>query len=346
MRSTRKAVPVASVVALVACLSGEAVLGQPELPPGEEAPTATGRRAWGPEQATGAPDTPEAGDRVTAWASLEPDGGPEWLRLGYAKAVHIAEVRIRESYSPGAVCQVSAFLRDGTETVLWQGEDPTRAAPSDFVVQAPQDVESASIQVYLDTRQVQSWNEIDAVELVGKDGSRQWAASAEASSTYADRAFGFFTMGGVGQRTPDDEGPDLFETLRQRPVTVHLEGPVTVQGTLVHSSGSALWLEDPAGNRKVLINHAKVLFAESPRAAVAPAEVGPERVFEDAVYGGDWFQVMLHLTATVHLEDQTIIRGLVTTVAGQALRLEDMGGARTIVVNRAKVLFAEAGPQE
>jgi len=40
--------------------------------------------------------------------------------------------------------------------------------------------------VYLDRRRVPGWNEIDAVELVGRDGSRQWATSAIASSSYAE----------------------------------------------------------------------------------------------------------------------------------------------------------------
>src|SRR5258706_8055915 len=38
------------------------------------------RRSWGPEQATGAPDTFSAGDISTAWASREPNAGAEWLR--------------------------------------------------------------------------------------------------------------------------------------------------------------------------------------------------------------------------------------------------------------------------
>jgi hypothetical protein len=42
-----------------------------------------------------------------------------------------------------------------------------------------------SIKVYLDTSLIQGWEEIDAVELVGRDGSRQWAKDVNASSTYA-----------------------------------------------------------------------------------------------------------------------------------------------------------------
>jgi len=40
------------------------------------------------------------------------------------------------------------------------------------------------VKVYLDTKRVAGCNEIDAVELVGRDGSRQWTKSASASSSY------------------------------------------------------------------------------------------------------------------------------------------------------------------
>ncbi len=39
----------------------------------------------------------------------------------------------------------------------------------------------------VETKTVGGWNEIDAVELVGRDGSRQWATAATASSSYPDR---------------------------------------------------------------------------------------------------------------------------------------------------------------
>src|SRR5688572_15817108 len=42
---------------------------------------------WSPQQAAGAPDTPTAGDKVTAWASAASDGGTEWLIMDYAKPV-------------------------------------------------------------------------------------------------------------------------------------------------------------------------------------------------------------------------------------------------------------------
>ena len=148
--------------------------------------TSSSKRAWGPEQATGAPDTAAAGDFQTAWASLLPDGGPEWLQVEFPKPVVLGEVRIRETFNPGAISKIMAFLNQ-EEVLLWEGEANAMPAPADMVVKPDSRVLSNRIKIYLDTTRVQGWNEIDAVELVGEDGSRQWASSATASSTYAEK---------------------------------------------------------------------------------------------------------------------------------------------------------------
>ncbi len=142
--------------------------------------------ARGPKQAAGAPDTPEAEDAPTAWCPLEPDAGAEWLLVHFEKHVPIAEVRVRESFNPGAVARVSAVFEDGTFSLLWEGHDPTAQAPEDLVIRAAVEIAGQSILIELDTARRPGWNAIDAVELVGRDGSRQWASGAAASSTYAD----------------------------------------------------------------------------------------------------------------------------------------------------------------
>ena len=151
-------------------------------PPG----VAPAKRSWGPEQAVGEPDTMQSGDIATAWAPREPDGGEEWLKLEYERAVDIAEVRVRETYNPGAVSKVTAFLPNGSEIVLWEGVEPKAEAPVEMSFAVPQSVNAQSVKVYLDTKRVPGWNEIDAVELIGRDGSHQWAKQASASSTYAE----------------------------------------------------------------------------------------------------------------------------------------------------------------
>ncbi len=150
-------------------------------------PASVGRRSWGPEQMIGAPDTPQAGDFPTAWASLDPDGGTEWVVLDYPKEVEVGQVRVRETLGPGTIFMVSAILADGSEKILWHGTEPAADAPVEMEFNPSSHVRSRRLRVQLDTSKVPGWNEIDAVELVGTDGTRQWASGAWASSTYADR---------------------------------------------------------------------------------------------------------------------------------------------------------------
>ena len=158
----------------------------PEPPPPEPEPEPpVQKRSWGEEQVVGPPDTATASDAPSAWASRDQDAGPEWLQLDFENAVDVAEVRIRESYNPGAISKVTGIV-NGQEVTLWEGTAQGGAAPRDFVVPVNGNLQANSVVVHLDTARMPGWNEIDAVELVGKDGSRQWATSSSASSTYAE----------------------------------------------------------------------------------------------------------------------------------------------------------------
>lgn len=188
--------------------AGTAYLGQNDLPPGywvylapnwyifkEDASstsaTPSGPRQWGPEQATGAPDTwPRSGDIGTAWASKTPDGQEEWLQLGYSAPLLPAAVLVYETYNPGALTKITAVGDDGKETELWGGSDPTSAGSDKGISVVPIHPQSdvKRIKLYLDSPKVAGWNEIDAVGLVDEAGQTHWATSATASSTYAQDA--------------------------------------------------------------------------------------------------------------------------------------------------------------
>ena len=145
------------------------------------------QRSWGPEQMVGPPNTTEAGDYATALAPRNSRGaGEEWIHLGFNNAVEVAQVNVRETYNPGAISKIAAVLPNGQETVLWEGMEPASQAPVNMSFPLPAGVQANQVKVYLDRRRVPGWNEIDAVELVGRDGSRQWATSAIASSSYAE----------------------------------------------------------------------------------------------------------------------------------------------------------------
>jgi hypothetical protein len=145
------------------------------------------KRNWGPEQATGEPDTTMAGDIVTAWASASQDGQEEWLMLQYQDFITPTAVLVYETYNPGALYRVTAFKPDGEEVELWKGMDPTAADSGMGVSEIP--VKAAfktnRVKIYLDSPAVPGWNEIDAVGLRDKNKTMHWAVAAEASTTYA-----------------------------------------------------------------------------------------------------------------------------------------------------------------
>ena len=142
--------------------------------------------SWSPGKAAGAPDTANFGDYATAWASQSPDGGKEWLQLKYAKSVEIGEINIHETYNPGALAKVVAIMPDGSEKTIWQGTEDTDTGIVERAVKVPKGIRSDQIRIELDTSRVPGWNEIDAVEMVGTDGSHQWATESTASSYYGE----------------------------------------------------------------------------------------------------------------------------------------------------------------
>jgi len=221
------------------------------------------KRPWGPEQATGAPDTHQAGDIPTAWASLRADGGIEWLRTDFAKTTNVSEVRIRETFNPGAVSKVAAILEDGKERVLWEGRDPTTEAPAYFTVRVDlDDIVSKSIKIYLDTRRKPGWNEIDAVELVGKDDTRQWASHASASSSYAVLAPVWEPMP-IWEPMPRPRASDPFAEVHQKHVVVHLEGGKSVEGTFARATRGFIVIKQEDLHKTMIVNVQKIVYLET-----------------------------------------------------------------------------------
>jgi hypothetical protein len=133
-------------------------------------------------KATGPPDANTGGDSSNAWCPSPARARDEWLQLKYSRPVEIAEINIHEGYSTGALARVTALLPDGSERLLWEGTEPVETPPVERVVKVPPGIRSDQIRVHLDTTRTGTWQEIDAVELVGTDGSRQWATEGTASS--------------------------------------------------------------------------------------------------------------------------------------------------------------------
>ena len=127
------------------------------------------REDWSARQACGEPNTLKAGDIKTAWASKEQNAGEEWLELTYELRVRPTQVRIHETFNPGAVVKIEA--RDAAQNwhVLWKGWDGTIECPGWLDLPLGMSAFATRvIRVTLDTSLVTGWNEIDAVQLYGE----------------------------------------------------------------------------------------------------------------------------------------------------------------------------------
>lgn len=141
---------------------------------------------WSAMQATGAPNANSKRDDSNAWAPRDPEMGVQWLELVYASPDRISGVRIHETCTSGAVSELRARDTSGTWHHLWSGTaDGGLDAPLEITF-APTGYRVEAVRVVLDTNRTIGWNEIDAVEILGLSGG-QYAASASASSTYAQR---------------------------------------------------------------------------------------------------------------------------------------------------------------
>ncbi|MEZ5966347.1 MAG: hypothetical protein R3F56_21105 [Planctomycetota bacterium] len=128
---------------------------------------------YGAVQLVGPPDVPDGNDNPKAWCHHSSAKGLEWVELTFVKAVHATEVRVRQTYNPGAIVKVEAIDESGTSHLWWQGVDPARPsgalnAIAWFAVRVPKtDYLVARVKLTLDLDAVASWQEIDAVQLVG-----------------------------------------------------------------------------------------------------------------------------------------------------------------------------------
>lgn len=134
-----------------------------------EATTQYGEDAWSASQTTGAPNTPECGDFTTAWAAAQ-SNTVETLTVYYDTPVYVTQVNIHQSYNPNFVYTVDYIDMDDAVIPAYIGGvgvtescpyvlTITGDGPTDFLVQA--------VRITLDQTSAPSWNEIDAVELVG-----------------------------------------------------------------------------------------------------------------------------------------------------------------------------------
>lgn len=141
---------------------------------------------WGAADILGPPDDPMG----TAGKSWCPAGssGVDWVEVGFDRAVPAATIDLYETYSVGCVTEVVVIDRQGNQTSIWKGTDPTptTARTGLFRVPVPQSVKSVQrVKIHVDSTSNGSWACIDAVGLATAGGQTTWATSSDCSSVYS-----------------------------------------------------------------------------------------------------------------------------------------------------------------
>ena len=185
---TRKAFVMLALVGTI-CLALSGVVHAEEVVWATDATASTqyGNTQWAARQAAGQPNTGACGDHGSAWASKTPDGQMEWLDLTFPKMVLVTEIRVVETFNPGALRKAEGFV-NGAWVVLWEGLDPNAACPGTARLPVRTPMPINRIKLTFASPTVAGWNEIDAVALIGGavGGRVIWAASATASTQYGN----------------------------------------------------------------------------------------------------------------------------------------------------------------
>ena len=122
---------------------------------------------WSPSRATGEPEITVCADDARAWASAR-GSGVAWLQLEFAKPVHATAINIHQTYGRGAVSRVTIVDASGTAEIVWEGTDEPAPCPGLLAVLVPPtSIQVATVRIDLDESRTGTWNQIDAVELVG-----------------------------------------------------------------------------------------------------------------------------------------------------------------------------------
>ncbi|NLF49828.1 MAG: hypothetical protein GX577_01700 [Leptolinea sp.] len=142
-----------------------------------------GNPDWAASRATGAPDVFDCGDDTNAWASYYSDT-VEWIELTYETPVTPTEINIYQSYNPSQVVEVLMTATDGSKYIAWEGyPEEVENCPDLMAIslELTKKIMVNKVRITIDQRVLGwGWNEIDAVELVGTNGSGSTSSSSGA----------------------------------------------------------------------------------------------------------------------------------------------------------------------
>jgi hypothetical protein len=120
--------------------------------------------SWSAAQATGEPDVTACGDYSGAWAPSSSGDDPEWLQVGFETAVYATGVRVHETYYSGFVIRIELVDTEGLVHTIWTGIDIT---PCPGWLEIGFSSTSYLVEGVIISTQIDGWEEIDAVELIG-----------------------------------------------------------------------------------------------------------------------------------------------------------------------------------
>ena len=160
---------------------------------------------WGAIQALGAPDVyPNYGDISLAWAPLLPDGGREFIELGYANPASINFIDIYETFNPGSIDTV--YVKNPYNNlfeIVYTGTAATaNPAARKLHITFPLTTFPVSvIRIAMNTAVVPSWNEIDAVSIGRENNVSDFASflwsTGETTQNIVVKNSGTFTVTGI-----------------------------------------------------------------------------------------------------------------------------------------------------
>ncbi len=107
---------------------------------------------------------PQAESGATAWRPNQEDSGEEWIKVGFDVPITVSQIAIVQNY--GAGCVIKIVLSDeqnpAQENTITVAQSPKNPL---FVYKLPKPTtfKVASLKLFLNTKKVSGWNEIDAI---------------------------------------------------------------------------------------------------------------------------------------------------------------------------------------
>ncbi len=125
------------------------------------------------EQALGKPNKlPSAGESPSAWSPATKDNPQgEWIKVGFARPMQIAQIVVGENFNPGAVTQIYVYDVNDKEYLVYKNVNvgPLNVPARMFSVIYKTDFLVKSVKLELSTAKVPGFNQIDAIGISSSD---------------------------------------------------------------------------------------------------------------------------------------------------------------------------------